>query len=178
MIKYWNCPAKKIYINNFQKKEISLPSWPWSYDSWIYNYLCNQCLSPLMLWVRIPFRRGVLDTTLCDKVCQWLATGRWFSPVSSTNKTDRHDITEILLKVALSTIKQSTKMWICLMTRAYSYANTVIWGSNSTLTTLFDILCLHNFLAKYVYKLNAVCAMQRDNGQISTRNRCYFPRYM
>jgi hypothetical protein len=39
--------------------------------------------------------RGVLDTTLCDKVCQWLAVGRWFSPgtpVSSTNKTDRHDI--------------------------------------------------------------------------------------
>jgi hypothetical protein len=24
--------------------------------------------------------RGVLDTTLCDKVCQWLATGQWFSP--------------------------------------------------------------------------------------------------
>jgi len=22
--------------------------------SWIYNYLCNQCLSPLTLWVRIP----------------------------------------------------------------------------------------------------------------------------
>jgi hypothetical protein len=21
---------------------------------------------------------GVLDTTLCDKACQWLATGRWF----------------------------------------------------------------------------------------------------
>jgi hypothetical protein len=29
--------------------------------------------------------------------------------VSSTNKTDRHDITEILLKVALSTIKQTNK---------------------------------------------------------------------
>ena len=32
--------------------------------------------------------------------------GRWFSPgtpVSSTNKTDRHDIDEILLKVALNT---------------------------------------------------------------------------
>ena len=27
-------------------------SWSWSYDSWIYNFLCNQCLSPLMLWVR------------------------------------------------------------------------------------------------------------------------------
>ena len=29
---------------------------------------------------------------------------RWFSPVSSANKTDRHDIIEILLKVALKTI--------------------------------------------------------------------------
>jgi hypothetical protein len=41
------------------------------------------------------------------KVCQWLVTGRWFSPgtpVSSTNKTDHHDITEKLLKVALNTI--------------------------------------------------------------------------
>ena len=47
-----------------------------------------------------------LDTTLCDKVCQRLATGQWFSPGtldSSTNKTGRHDITEILLKVALNT---------------------------------------------------------------------------
>ena len=39
-------------------------------------------------------------------------TGRWFSPgptVSSTNKTDRNDITEILLKVALNTSKQTIK---------------------------------------------------------------------
>ena len=50
-------------------------SWSWSYGSWIYNYLCNQCLLPLKLWVRIPF----MDT-----------------PVSSTNKTDHHDITVIL----------------------------------------------------------------------------------
>jgi hypothetical protein len=35
------------------------------------------------------------------------ATGQWFSPgtsVSSTNKTDHHDTTEILLKVALNQI--------------------------------------------------------------------------
>jgi len=34
------------------------------------------------------------------------AAGRWFSPgtpISSTNKTDRHDIAEIVLKVALNT---------------------------------------------------------------------------
>ena len=55
------------------------------------------------------FRRGVLDTPLFDQVCLWLWTGWWFSPVSSTNKTDRHDITEILLKVALNIIKQTNK---------------------------------------------------------------------
>jgi hypothetical protein len=75
------------------------PLWSWSHGSWIYNYLCNQCLSPLMLWVQISIRASC--TTLCDKVCQWLATGRWFSPgppVSSTNKADCHDITEIFWK--------------------------------------------------------------------------------
>jgi hypothetical protein len=42
-------------------------------------------------------------------------TGRWFSPgspVSSINKTDWHDITEILLNVALNTIKQTNKIII------------------------------------------------------------------
>ena len=50
---------------------------------------------------------GVLDTTLYDKICQWLVAGWWFSPatlVSSTNKTNCHNITEILLKVVLYTI--------------------------------------------------------------------------
>jgi len=44
-----------------------------------------------------------------DKVYQLLAHGWWFSPgtpASSTTKTGRHDIAEILLKVALSTINQ------------------------------------------------------------------------
>ena len=39
-----------------------------------------------------------------------IVTGRWFSPdtpVSATNKTDCHNITEILLKVALNTINQT-----------------------------------------------------------------------
>ena len=42
----------------------------------------------------IPFRRCVLNTTLCDKICQSFATGQWFSqgtPVSFTNKTERYD---------------------------------------------------------------------------------------
>ena len=76
------------------------------HGSWIYNYLCNQCLPSLTLRVRIPLRRGVPDTTLCENVCQWLTVCRWFSPctsVSSTNKIDHHDITEILLKKTFNT---------------------------------------------------------------------------
>ena len=56
-----------------------------------------------------PSWRGVLDITLCDKVCQWLATGQWISPstsVSCTNKSECHDITEILLKAVLNTKNQ------------------------------------------------------------------------
>ena len=56
--------------------------------------------------------RGMLDTTLCDtgKGAQWLVACRLFSPgipVSTTNKTDGHDITEILLKVALNIINEN-----------------------------------------------------------------------
>jgi len=44
-----------------------------------------------------------------------LVHGRWFfpgTPASSTTKTGRHDIAEILLKVALNTINQ-IKCCIC-----------------------------------------------------------------
>jgi hypothetical protein len=34
------------------------------------------------------------------------------TPISSTNKTDRHDIAKILLKVALNTINKQTKKTI------------------------------------------------------------------
>ena len=103
------------------------PSWLWSYGSWICNYLCNQCLSPL----KFEFCSGeVYSTTLCDKVCQWLVAGWGFSPgtlVSSTTKTDCHNITEILLKVTLYTINQtinnlSVSIFLFLLSWAW-----VIW---------------------------------------------------
>jgi hypothetical protein len=53
-----------------------------------------------------------------DKVYQLLAHGRWFSPrtpASSTTKTGRHDIAEILLKVALKAKKSNqnqSNLWM------------------------------------------------------------------
>ena len=101
---------------HFQKKSIYLfdcqcihkhpqgGSWSWSYGSWIYNYLFNQCLSPLTLWVWTPLRRGVQHYMIkCVSDLQQV-DGFLRVQVSSTNKTDCNDITEILLKVALNTI--------------------------------------------------------------------------
>ena len=62
--------VKKIVTPSTTNTQQEL-SWSWKK----LDLLCNQCLSPLTLRVRIPHRRGVLDTTLCDKVCQWLAAG-------------------------------------------------------------------------------------------------------
>ena len=58
-------------------------SWSWLYDSWIYNYMCNQCLSPQKLWI------WTLFMTRCTRYN--------ITPVSSTNKTDHNYITEILV---------------------------------------------------------------------------------
>ena len=62
-------------------------------------------------WVRARFcklqNRCTRLTATTDKAYQMLAHGRWLSPgtsASSTVKTGRHDIAEILLKVALNTI--------------------------------------------------------------------------
>jgi hypothetical protein len=65
----------------------------------------NPSAAPLPPFTYMPPRLGVHDTALCNKVCQWLAAGSWFSsgtPVSSSNKSDIHDITEILLKVTFN----------------------------------------------------------------------------
>jgi len=42
------------------------------YGSWIYTHRCIHCPSSLTSWVRIPPRRGVLDTALCDKFVSYL----------------------------------------------------------------------------------------------------------
>jgi hypothetical protein len=93
---HWFLPLRHIEVQLYYWSSYG-SSLSWLYDSWNYNYLCNQCLSSLTLWVRIPLKRGMLNTTLCDKVCQWLAAGQWVSvgpPISSTNKIDCQDITE------------------------------------------------------------------------------------
>ena len=80
----------------------------------IYSYLCNQCASLQTLLVWIPLRRGVLEITLCDHVYQWFTTGQWSSPVTPVFPTNKTDLAEILLKVALSTITLSLTLSVLI----------------------------------------------------------------
>ena len=88
---------------------------------WLYGTCAISAYYHLICEVEPHSWPGVLDTTLCDKVCQWVVTGRWFSLgtlVSSSNKTDSHNITEALLTVALNTIKRPTLCVILWIQRA------------------------------------------------------------
>ena len=69
--------------------------------AWVHAQLCNLQKKCTKL------------AAASDKDYQLLVHGRWFSPgspASSTTKTGRYDITEILLKVALNTIKQTSSI--------------------------------------------------------------------
>ena len=81
--------------------------------SWIYP-TTHTSLSPIWHGFApcfVNYKKGCTQLAAAsDKVYQLLAHGWWFSPgtpASSTTKPDRHDIAEILLKVALKHIKSN-----------------------------------------------------------------------
>jgi hypothetical protein len=86
------------------------------------KYLDYQIIHTILSPIRRGFAPGFVNykkgctrlAAASDKVHQLLAHGRWFSPgtpASSTTKTGRHDIAEVLLKVALNTIYQSINLF-------------------------------------------------------------------
>ena len=78
--------------------------------------------------------RGVLDTTVCDTVCQWLAVGLWFSlgtPVYSTNKTDCHDIVESGVK------HHNPNSWLNRKTDKFILRNLLNQTGNQRLLQMF-----------------------------------------
>jgi hypothetical protein len=67
-------------------------------------------------WMKLKLKHKVhviLSMMHWSIIFAWLATGRWFSPgppVSYTNKTDSHDLTEILCCVKIKIDYAETKM--------------------------------------------------------------------
>ena len=107
-----------------------------------------------------------------DKIYQLLAHGRWFSPASSTTKTGRHDIAEILLKVALKhqKIKSNRRGARATANRAHALRRHCLrirvrvtvpialyfhWGSYAFIVTSEAQTCQN-------FKLSAVCFLLPD----------------
>jgi hypothetical protein len=94
-----------------------------SYTCFVVTHICFVVIHTCFVVTHICF----VFTHICDTVCQWLAAGLWFSPgtpVSSINKTYLHDITEILLTVALKTIIPSRPSICFVVTHiGYQFSN-------------------------------------------------------
>jgi hypothetical protein len=74
-------------------------------------------------------------------------TCRWFSPdspVSSTNKTDCHDITEILLKVALNTINQTKPIKLVIIVNIKVLPTDDIVSKHISQIYLIAFMCVVN----------------------------------
>jgi hypothetical protein len=111
----WNIIESGVKHHNPNPVTCEGSLWTLSYGSRIYNYLCNQCVSPLRLWVRTPIvarctwlqhyvikfvsdlrQVGVFDWIMSFKtwnikstswVCLWLALGVLLYLVINFNKT-------------------------------------------------------------------------------------------
>ena len=118
-----------LSISSAISLSVTGPTWSWSYGSWICNYPSNQCLSPLTLEFEPSSCRGVIYTTLCNAVCQWLGAGLWMT----------------------------ASIWACLQLSKlkYLYHTPIhLWGQISILIYLsFNGLALElKYSNKYTYK--------------------------
>jgi hypothetical protein len=107
--------------HNYRKPYINQgSSWQWSYDSWIYNYLCNQCPSPLMLWVLISIRAG------CTTLCPPPPTQK--RPYTLTKMNDNIEMDNTMawsMNVSLFVCWNSEKIWI--IWKKSQFNSEIIW---------------------------------------------------
>jgi hypothetical protein len=111
------------------------PSWSWWYCRLDLQIHMQSVHITTKVVSSIPTHGEVYSILyiLAIKVCQWPPTGGWFSlgsPVSSTNKTDHHDISDKLLKVVLNTITMT-------LPNINTYTQSVSYDDKNTRTNLW-----------------------------------------
>ena len=119
----------------------------------IFLYLCNLGLSPLRL------RRGVLDTTLCDKFCKCLKEGLVFLDTQDFST----DIAENRLKV---TIILQTQHKPSHKIDAMNFASWKFLLQSLVYDILHIFSILEAFFGSYFNKILTI--------MLSGKNKCYF----
>jgi hypothetical protein len=107
-----------------------------------------------MLWAGISIRARC--TTLCDKVCQWLAASQWFSPC--TPHFTRHFRIKIISKVGsvfifyhivvIDKLNFKNSIWRLIQTRTLSYNISTAWDKTIS-QCLFVCLLTRKMLRKF-----------------------------
>jgi hypothetical protein len=101
------------------------PSWSWLYGSWIYNYLYNQCLLPLMFesrwWLSVLESLSVISVKLGSPLLLWSRSTSyciwpdWKSPGINWNEKD---------------YTKRELLWIWFICNLYYITIQVQWSSN------------------------------------------------
>ena len=105
----WCCSVSMVWVKIPSREEHNLTALKYNSNT-VWFYISDVYISGMSSPAVHPLRKGCTRLAAArKKVYQLLAHGRWFSPgtpASSTTKTGRHDIAEILLKVALKHLRR------------------------------------------------------------------------
>jgi hypothetical protein len=120
-----------------------------------------------MFWVRISIRGRC--TTLCDKVCQWLATGWWFSPGPSVSSTNKNKESMVTRQITFSIHSLDAT----ILNIGHSHvvlSKTIISSWNKSIIIMASYLCLCEGVAIYKACLYIVIVMWNTCLKITSVN--------
>ena len=125
------------------------------YDSWIHNYLCNQCLSPLTS--EFESRSGVVYSIQHHVI-------KFVNDLPQVSGFLRRDITEILMKVALNTTTHNPNLR-CINNYLLFHGDLLTYLTHITIGFIaikdFKIIWFSNLLTLSVpgegYSRNTLC---------------------
>ena len=114
----------------------------YTFDVWFRN--CSDSVVSIF---------NVLDTALCDKVCQWLAAGGWFSPGNPVASTNTNLLLRYNWNIVESGIKHhkpnqtdSVVFFVFHFITVWFFGNTTTWRFNPLAIKCYIITVCLSFL--------------------------------
>ena len=93
--------------------------------------------------------RGVLDTTLCNKDCQWLAAGRWISPDTPVSTTNKFSPSTLELEWSASISKTLIHLLVYCITFFYCWRIYIV-----------PLICERMFFFRVIWHLKGILRLE------------------